>query len=117
LGKTRRDQWGDTNISPPKQCFDDSVDTLKRYPLDLVDWPMSNAHRIDMTPLLDESGRPSGAGKRCDGQVFPIDERHETYWDLDPWALANNGKGMRLREGVPYLLAYYMGRAHGFIGE
>jgi len=117
LGKTRRDQWGDTNISPPKQCFDDSVDTLKRYPLDLVDWPMSNAHRIDMTPLLDESGRPSGAGKRCDGQVFPIDERHETYWDLDPWALANNGKGMRLREGVPYLLAYYMGRAHGLIGE
>lgn len=115
LGKTRRDQWGTTNVSPPSHCFEDAVDTLKRYPLDLVDWPMSNAHRIDIVPIVDEFGQPTGAGARCDGQVLPIDERHETYWDLDPWALSYNGNGTRLREGVPYLLAYYMGCAHGFI--
>ena len=28
-----------------------------------------------------------------------------------------SGDGTRLREGVPYLLAYYMARAHGFLGE
>ena len=70
-----------------------------------------------MLPLLDEQGQPSGKGGRRDGQVFPIDERHETYWDLDPWALTGSGDGMRLREGTPYLLAYYMGRAHGFIRD
>ena len=117
LGKVRHDQWGPTDLSPSKPCFDDGIDTLKRYPLDLVDWPMSNAHRIDRAPLRDELGQPSGAGGRNDGQVFPIDERHETYWDLDPWALAYNGNGTRLREGVPFLLAYYLGRAHGFLDE
>jgi hypothetical protein len=116
-GKSRTDQWGTTELTPPRDCIEDGVDTLKRFPLDLVDWPMSNAHRTDMVPLLDESGQPSGKGGRRDGQVFPIDERHEIYWDLDPWALANSGSGMRLREGVPYLLAYYLGRAHGFISE
>lgn len=117
LGKTRRDQWGITDLTPPRHCLDDSLDTLKRYPLDLVDWPMSNAHRIDRAPVRDRLGRPSSSGGRRDGQVFPIDERHETYWDLDPWALDYRGNGTRLRDGVPYLLAYYMGRAHGFIGE
>ena len=116
-GKIRTDQWGTVDLSPPRHCFDDAVDTLKRFPLDLVDWSMSNAHRIDMKPLLDEHGRTSGMGARYDGQVFPIDERHEIYWDLDPWALTYNGNGMRLRAGWPYLLAYYMGRAHGFIKE
>ncbi|HQE76463.1 MAG TPA: hypothetical protein PLK00_08565, partial [Candidatus Hydrogenedentes bacterium] len=67
--------------------------------------------------ILDETGQPTGRGGRHDGQVFPIDERHEIYWDLDPWALTCSGDGTRLREGVPYLLAYYMARAHGFLGE
>lgn len=76
---------------------------------------MSNAHRIDLLPLRGDDGAPTGSGGRRDGQVFPIDERHEVYWDLNPWALTYTGKGTRLREGFPYLLAYYMGLAHGFI--
>ena len=117
LGKVRSDQWGDKDLSPPKYCFEDAVDTLKRYPLDLIDWPMSNAHRIDMVPLGDHLGQPPGTGHRVDGRVFPINERHEIYWDRDPWVLDYHGNGTRLREGVHYLLAYYMGRVHGFIGE
>jgi hypothetical protein len=117
LGKTRSDHWGDTDLTPPKQAFDDAADTLERYPLDLIDWPMSNAHRIDMVPLQDHLGQSPGAGHRMDGYVFPIDERHEIYWDRDPWVLEYDGKGLRLRDGVHYLLAYYMGLAHGFIVE
>lgn len=117
LGKVRTDHWGDTDLSPPRHGFDDAVDTLKRFPLDLVDWPMSNAHRIDMAPLMEVDGPSTRAGGRNDGHVFPIDERYEIYWDRDPWALTYEGKGMRLRDGVPYLLAYYMGLAHGFIAE
>jgi hypothetical protein len=117
LGKTRKDQWGEIDLTPPAACYDDAIDTLRRYPLDLVDWPVSNAHRIDLTPLRDEKGLSTSRAGGHDGRVLPIDERHEVYWDLDPWMLAYGGEGKRLREGVPFLLAYNMARAHGFIVE
>lgn len=109
-GKTRTDQWGTTDLTPPEECHRDAADTLRRFPLDLLDWPMSNAHRIDMRPLANGAG-----GGGVDGRVFPIDERHEVFWDMNPWALEYKGDGTRLREGTPFLLAYYLGLAHGFV--
>ncbi len=117
VGKTRRDQWGEVDLSPPMECYEDAVDTLKRYPLDLIEWPMSNAHRIDLIPLGEHSEGPPEIGGRIDGYAFPIDERHETYWDWDPWRLTSNSNGKRLRPGFHYLLAYYLGRFHGFLAE
>jgi len=104
-------------LSPPAECFEGAVDTLKRYPLDLIEWPMSNAHRIDLVPMGGHGGHAGDIGHRVDGFVFPIDERQETYWDWNPWKLTSGGNGTRLRPGFHYLLAYYMGRAHGFIAE
>ena len=112
-GKTRRDQWGEIDLSPPEQCYADAIDTLRRYPLDLIEWPMSNAHRTDLVPFDD----PPTKGGRIDGYAFPIDERHETYWDWDPWSLTSTDNGTRLRPGFHYLLAYYMGLSHGFLVE
>ncbi len=114
-GKSRTDQWGTTDLSPPMECYEDAVDTLTRYPLDLIEWPMSNAHRIDLIPMGDHQEGPPEIGSRVDGHVFPIDERQETYWDWDPWELTSDGDGTRLRPGFHYLLAYYMGRYHGFV--
>lgn len=116
-GKTRRDQWGEQDLSPPPGCFTDAVDTLRRYPLDLVEWPMSNAHRIDRFKLGRRADGHPTIGRRVDGYAFPIDERHEIYWDWDPWQLTFEGQGLRLRPGTHYLLAYYLGRFHDFIGE
>ncbi|MCA9099077.1 MAG: hypothetical protein KDA36_11845, partial [Planctomycetaceae bacterium] len=116
-GKIRKDNWREVDLSPPAKCYEDAVDTLKRYPLDLVEWPMSNAHRIDMLPLEGEDREHAKIGSGIDGHAFPIDERHEIYWDWDPWKLGSNNQGMVLRPGFHYLLAYYMGRFHGFIGE
>jgi len=119
LGKTRTDTWGTTDLSPHGTWLEDSIDTLKRYPLDLVDWPMSNAHRTDMVPLGDHTRDPGeghlGAGHRVDGHPFRIDENHAIYWGDDPWALDHDTDGTRLREGVSFLLAYYLGLVHGFI--
>lgn len=119
LGKTRTDPWGTKDLSPEGAWLEESVDTLKRYPLDLIDWPISNAHRIDMLPLMDHTRDPGGghrgAGHRVDGKVFRIDENHAVYWGDDPWALTGSGNGTRLREGVSYLLAYYLGLVHGYI--
>lgn len=121
LGKTRTDTWGRKDLSPYGPWLEDSIDTLKRYPLDLVDWPMSNAHRTDMVPLGDHTRDPGGghlgAGHRVDGHPFRIDENHAIYWGDDPWALERNTQGTRLREGVSFLLAYYLGLVHGFIAE
>ncbi len=121
LGESRTDAWGEKDLSPYGPWLEESVDTLKRYPLDLVDWPMSNAHRIDMAPLLDHTRDPDGghlgAGHRNDGKVYRIDENHAIYWGDDPWALAHATDGTRLREGVPFLLAYYLGLVHGYITE
>ena len=74
-------------------------------------------HRLDLVEMGDHDGHGAPIGRRVDGYVFPIDERQETYWDWNPWKLASGGDGMRLRPGFHYLLAYYMGRVHGFIAE
>ena len=121
LGKTRQDAWGVMELNPDPCWIEDSVDSLTRYPLDLVDWPMSNAHRTDMRPLheytRDPGGHHQGLGGHIDGKVFRIDEQHALYWGDDPWQLTSRADGTRLREGVSFLLAYYLGRFHGFIAD
>lgn len=120
-GKTRTDQWGTRQLSPALEWMEMAVDTLKRYPLDLIEWPLSNAHRIDLKLLGDHTRSPgtpiTGAGHRNDGLVYPIDENHAVYWGDDPWTLSSGGDGTRLNDPVSYLLAYYMGVVHGFIAE
>lgn len=116
-GKIRRDNWGEVDLSPPPDCYLDAADTLKRYPMELVEWPMSNAHRIDMLPLEGQPRQDAELGSDIDGYAFPIDERHEIYWDWDPWRLSSNSQGNVLRPGFHYLLAYYLGRAHGYLSE
>lgn len=116
-GKERTDQWRTTDLSPPMECYEDAIDTLKRYPLDLIEWPMSNAHRIDMVPVGGHGDGPTPYGNDSEGYVFPIDERQEIYWDWNYWRLAYGGDGTTLRPPHHYLLAYYMGRYHEFIAN
>lgn len=118
FGKVRRDHWGEIELTPPKSNLEDAIETLKRYPLNLIDWSISNAHRIDMLFLPEHLEQlPGTAGYRVDGQVFPIDERPEFRWGADPYLLAAEGDGTRLDMGVHYLFAYYLGLAHGFIRD
>jgi hypothetical protein len=109
--------WGVQNLAPDQQCIEDAVDTLKRYPLDLVSWKLTNSHRLDVLPLPDlvREGGAAGKGYRVNGKVLPIDERFITYWSDDPWQLDSGNDGRQLATGMPYLLAYYMGLYHGFI--
>lgn len=119
-GKVRTDQWGDLDLTPTGNWLEQSVDTLKRYPLDLVDWEADNRYRLDILPLPDhvrQPGRNKDKGYRTNGYVLPIDERQSLSWSEDAWALKTGGNGTRLRDGCPFLLAYYMGLYHGFITE
>jgi hypothetical protein len=112
--------WGPMDVEPGQACLDDAVETLKRYPMNLLDWRQSNSHRLDLVPLPPyrrDPGKAEGLGCRVDGTVLPIDERFVIQWSDDAWELNSGGQGKRLATGSPFLLAYYMGLYHGFIVE
>lgn len=120
-GQVRANAFYTLDLTPPSWWLERSVDTLKRFPLDLVNWPISNAHRLDMRPLPDhvrERGDVENLGFRFDGRVFPIDERPLVFlggMGDDPWILSAASGGTQLRDGLRFLFPYYMGLAHGFI--
>lgn len=117
---TVRSPWGTRNLSPDRKCIEDAVNTLKRYPMNLVNWRQTNSHRIDILPLSElvrSRGEAKGLGYCVDGTVLPIDERFVRYWSDDPWKLDSGGDGRDLATGMPFLLAYYMGLYHGFIED
>lgn len=119
-GATYTDAYGTNPMDlPGVEWLDDSVETLRRIPLDRVNWSYRNSHRLDITPLEDhkrENGG-KGAGHRSNGKVIPYDEQFVQHWNHDPWRLDFNGQGRTLATGAVYLLPYYMGLYHGFIRE
>ncbi len=119
-GRKLKTPWGLIPLSPSKRSLEIAVDTLQRYPLDLVNWRLTNSHRLDVVPLSSTARSPGDntpKGNLRDGMVLPIDERFVDHWSDDPWTLDTGHNGMQLTEGSPFLLAYYMGIYHGFIVE
>lgn len=110
-------QWGAFSLAPDEGWLEDSVDTLRRFPLDRFDWKHENSHRIDLMripgPGLDARGRMM----RTLGKVIPVDECHFNHWNRNPWEPDTGGNGNTLSSGTVFLLPYYMGLYHGFIAE
>ena len=50
-GKTFEDAYGKRDLSPTGDWLEESMDTLRRYPLDRVNWRLTNSHRTDIVPL------------------------------------------------------------------
>lgn len=86
-----------------------AVDTLRRYPMDQVNWAHTNAHRADLVWLAP------GRALRRNGLVLPADERHFNHWNHDPYRPDSGGSGNGLACATPFLLGYYMGLYHGYI--
>ncbi len=123
IGVEYANPWGVHDISPWEGWLEDSIDTLKRFPLDRFDWRHTNDHRIDLVPLSRQAAQePYEAGNRLqvvrtNGKVLPADERHFNHWNTNPFAPNYGGNGTGLADGAVYLLSYYMGLYHGFIVE
>jgi hypothetical protein len=120
MNQQRADNWGVTRLSPWPSWLNDSVETLKKFPLDRFDWAHTNNHRTDLIMLTRHaaqsfSRRNSGRGYRVNGKVIPVDERHFNHWNHDPWRLNTGGAGHGLADGAVFTLPYYMGLYHGFI--
>jgi hypothetical protein len=111
-GKTSR--WG--RFMRQSDFMDEALDTLKRYPLDRIEWEIKNSHRTDIVTISSGFGG-GGKGHRPDGRVLPIDERNVGHWNHDPWRLDYGGDGKRLNDGASFLLPYYMGLYYGYIIE
>jgi hypothetical protein len=94
---------------------DESLDTLRRYPLDRFNWAIKNSHRQDIV-RLSRGGRGT-RGHRVNGRVLPIDERYVEHWNHDPWQLDYGGDGRRLADGASFLLPYYMGLYHKLLSD
>lgn len=112
--------FGSTELTPNGPWLEDSIDTLKRYPVDRIEWGVKNRHRKDIVPLrrhTREGNGSRGRGHRASGYVLPIDEREVEHWNVDPWELDYSGGGSTLMDPQSFLLPYYMGLYHGFIVE
>jgi hypothetical protein len=119
---TRRqfeDAYGKRDLSPAGGWLEESMDTLRRYPLDRVNWRLTNSHRKDIVPLAAyvREHDAHGLGLRNNGKVLPIDERFVDQWNHDPWELDQGGDGSELADGASFLLPYYMGLYHKFIED
>jgi hypothetical protein len=120
-GQTFADSFGPIPVDPWAGWFEDSLATLRGFPLDRVNWAHHNSHRLDLVPLRRQQmidftadQRPNRAS-RVNGKVLPVEERHFGHWNTDPWHLDYGGNGRELASGTVFLLPYYMGLYHGFI--
>ena len=120
-GQTFANAYGRIPVDPWSGWFDDSMATLRGFPLDRANWAHHNSHRLDLIPLrrqqvpdLASDELPRRAG-RVNGKVLPVEERHFNHWNTDPWRLDYGGDGRELASGTVFLLPYYLGLYHGFI--
>jgi hypothetical protein len=114
--------WGAFPVSPWPGWLEDSMATLYGFPLDRLNWPLRNSHRLDVVFLppvrssdVESPDAPRRRGNRVDGKVLPVENRHFGHWNTDPWELDYGGNGGELGAGTVFLLPYYMGLYHGFI--
>jgi hypothetical protein len=68
--------------------------TLYGFPLDRLNWPLRNGHRLDVVFLppvrssdLESPDAPRRRGNRVNGKVLPVENRQFNHWNTDPWPI------------------------------
>jgi hypothetical protein len=122
LDASASSQWGNFSVKPWPGWHQDAMATLCGFPLDRLNWPHQNSHRLDVVFLpsvrsidLESPDEPRQRGNLVNGKVLPVQNRHFNHWNNDPWQLDYGGEGNVLGAGTVFLLPYYMGLYHGFI--
>jgi len=122
-GQTFADAFGPIPVDPWSGWFEDSIATLRGFPLDRADWAHHHSHRLDLMPLRRQqvvdftSNDRARRGYRVNGKVLPVEERFFNHWNTDPWRFDYGGDGRGLASGTVFLLPYYLGLYHGFIAK
>lgn len=114
-------EWRDAYGPVPLDLTDDwqgpALDSLRRFPLDLIVWNQTNSPRLDLTPFPEWLYllNGSGGGTRNDGRLLPIDERSLNQFNGGIYPFDSGSGGRSEQPATHYLLAYWMGRHHGII--
>jgi len=122
-GATVTGPWGTWKLDPWDGWLEDSLATLRGFPLDRLNWDCKNSHRLDLIRLPRQQMRnvltpfSDRFGYRICGKALPVENRHFNHWNTNPWLLDYPGDGRQLASGTVYLLPYYMGLYHGYIEE
>jgi hypothetical protein len=91
-------------------ALDRAVETLRDWPLDMIEWTVDNSRRedvqLDLTPGLDE-GRLT--------RILPRSEMGLCMWDQEPYRAVIGLNGQREDRPNDWLLAYWMGRYYGLL--
>ena len=83
---------------------------LENIPMDMIMWSMENSHRWDLIadPLTGRMGEKQSV------KPIPVAERGVTKWNINPYKLDSGDSGHEENDGAYFLLAYWMGRFHGY---
>ena len=87
------------------------IQTLREIPMDLINWPIENSHRLDIS--FDAVRGRFGELQTVD--VLPYDELAISKWNGNPYRADSPTNGTNEDDGTYYLLPYWMGRYYGFI--
>jgi hypothetical protein len=82
----------------------ESIWSLKEFPLDMVSWSIQNSHRKDIE-MLDPNFR-----NQTTSEVLPPDERPMSKYNGNAFRLDGGSGGNREYSGDIYLLPYWLGR-------
>jgi hypothetical protein len=92
--------------------FENAVCYLQEYPLDLVNWSISNSHRKDIE-LIEDNFR-----KQTIAEVLPASELRVSRHNANRFDLDSRGDGRSEESaGDIWLLPYWIGRYLGVISE
>lgn len=81
-----------------------TIETLQRWPLELIPWPTPNSHRIDYTPNLE--AKYDDRVVVASLKVLPADERNLIRWNGCPFKL-DGGSGMQEQDPGAWLFPYW----------
>ncbi len=85
-----------------------SLQALRDIPLDLSNRATYNEHRADLSWV-------TGIGGRQFRHPLPWHERPLADWEGNFYHLESHGDGRHVMHGTFYIMAYWLGRIHGFI--
>lgn len=91
--------------------LEESVWTLKEWPLDMIQFKAENSHRKDIVLI-----EPNFMGQTT-AEVLPPDERPELKHNRSSFKLNTGDRQSELSAGDTYLLPYWMGRYLRVISE
>ena len=92
--------------------LEDDLEMLREWPLSHIEWTVDNSRREDVKPDLTPGLDPGFLTR-----MLPRTEMGLCMWDQEPYKAVIGNNGSREDRQNDWLLAYWMGRYFGLIGE